>query len=156
MVYGDKTFDATFPTDMPDQFLWDFIRGSFEGDGSVSISTKGGTLRVCICGAAESFMIKMREELSSKGIDVRATKRSGSFTTLHAATQVDALRWLLFMYRNTDASIRMDRKFNKFVDFVRTYYDRPRKSAEASELIERIRREIPECAQEYTTEVIAA
>ncbi|WP_234414177.1 hypothetical protein [Paenibacillus sp. CAA11] len=100
-------------------------------------------------------MLQMRDTLLSEGIRVRADLRGDNFISLHAVSQSDALRWLFLMYRNTDASIRMDRKFNKFVEFVRTYYDRPRKSAEAAELIERIRREIPECAQ-VSPELFAA
>lgn len=154
----NKTFDAVFPMDIPKEFLWDFIRGAFEGDGCVSVSAQGGTVRVCFCGAAESFMVQMRDVLISEGINVRVARRGDSFITIHAVSQSDALRWLFLMYRNTDASIRMDRKFNKFVDFVRTYYDRPRRSLEAAELIERIRRTIPECAVSTasTPELIAA
>lgn len=153
----NKTFSATFPT-IPDRFLCDFMRGAFEGDGCVSVSTQGGTVRVSFCGAAESFMLRMHDVLLSNGVNVRIARRDDSFITIHAVSQTDALRWLLLMYENTDASIRMDRKFNKFVEYVRTYYDRPRKSPEAAELIERIRRTIPECAASTATtpELIAA
>ena len=34
---GDKTFTLTFPKDAPDSFLWAYLRGFFEGDGSLSI-----------------------------------------------------------------------------------------------------------------------
>lgn len=149
----NKTFAATFP-EIPDCFLWDFVRGAFEGDGSISISTRGGTVRVNFCGAANSLMKRMQEVLESNGIHVRVKRKGESFITIDAASQADALRWLFLMYQNTDASIRMDRKFNKFVEFVRTYYDRPRKSAEAGELIELIRRTIPECAT--TPDIVAA
>lgn len=34
---GDKTFTLTFPKDAPDCSLWAYLRGFFEGDGSLSI-----------------------------------------------------------------------------------------------------------------------
>lgn len=34
---GDKTFTLTFPKNVSDYFLWDYLRGFFEGDGSLSI-----------------------------------------------------------------------------------------------------------------------
>lgn len=34
---GEKTFTLTFPTDVPDSFLWEYFRGFFEGDGSIGI-----------------------------------------------------------------------------------------------------------------------
>lgn len=151
----NKTFGAVFPEELPEHLVWDFIRGAFEGDGCVSVASRGGTITVSFCGAAESFMLRMNEVLGREGVDIRLSRRGDSFITLHAASQSDALRWLYLMYRNTDESIRMDRKFGKFVEFVRTYHDRPRKSAEAAELIERIRREIPECSQSAPTTVAA-
>ncbi|WP_145412500.1 LAGLIDADG family homing endonuclease [Paenibacillus xylanexedens] len=151
----NKTFNATYPENLPEHLLWDFIRGAFEGDGCVSVSARGGTIKVSLCGAAESFMLRVNDILVSEGINVRLYRRNDSFITLHAVSQSDALRWLYLMYRNTDVSIRMDRKFNKFVEFVRTYHDRSRKSAEAAEVIEQVNREIPECTQ-TSHELIAA
>jgi len=34
---GDKTFSLTFPINVSDDFLWEYLRGFFEGDGSLSI-----------------------------------------------------------------------------------------------------------------------
>lgn len=150
----DKTFSCPFPK-VNEARIWDFMRGAFEGDGCIRVSK--GCLSVNICGAAAGLMQGVEAVLHGAGISTRIEQR-GNLKVLTAASQTDSLRWLLFMYENTDASIRMDRKFNKFVDFIRTYYDRPRKSPEAAELIERIRRTIPECAVSTasTPELIAA
>lgn len=150
-----KTFDCEYPESLPAHLQWDFIRGAFEGDGCVSTGLTNN-LQVSFCGASENFLTKMGDQLRSQGINVRVS-RTGSVFVLTASSISDGLCWLLYMYRNTDASIRMDRKFNKFVEFVRTYYDRKRKSPEAAELIELIRKSIPECAvTTQTPELLAA
>lgn len=150
---ANKTFTCQMPK-IQDEHVWHFLRGAFEGDGS--IVRDGPGLRIYICGASEKFIYQIQDILNSHDIQTYITRKD-SVLYLNSRNMPSALRWALFMYENTDASIRMDRKFNKFVDFVRTYYDRPRKSPEAAELIERIRHMIPECAEPLATpELIAA
>lgn len=143
----EKTFSCAYPN-VNKKFEWDFIRGAFEGDGS--IVTKG-SLQLCvnICGASPRFINGVNEFLLRNGILTRIEHR-GNLITLHSKSQADALRWLYFMYANSDESIRMDRKFTKYVSFVRNYYEHQRKSDEAVALIELARQNIPECSDSFS------
>lgn len=47
-IIPNKTYESFSPQNIPDEYLIDFIRGYFDGDGSVS--TAGPSLRFQICG----------------------------------------------------------------------------------------------------------
>jgi intein/homing endonuclease len=96
----DKTFTCRFPN-IPNEFKWAFIRGAFEGDGSISVS-KGKDLKVSICGASQDLMIGIQEFLAINGVNTRADRSGNSFIHLHATSLSDSLRWLYLMYNGTN------------------------------------------------------
>lgn len=61
-IYPKKTYDIhfSFPFEkIPDKYLWDFIRGFFDGDGQISYSdiTKQSTF--ALYGTSEQFLSKL-------------------------------------------------------------------------------------------------
>ncbi len=60
----NKSLVMDFP-DVPREFFWDFVRGYFDGDGSVSIVR--GCLRVAFHCGSLSFVTALRFELESRG-----------------------------------------------------------------------------------------
>lgn len=140
---NNKTFDCEMP-DIPEEFLWDFIRGAFEGDGSISTSNNG--LQVSICGASEKLMLGINAFLNSKGIETSVYNKTGNFWVVRPKGMDNALKWLFNMYQNTDESIRLDRKFNKYIGFLDTFNSIPRKVPKAFELVKTARSEFPESA----------
>lgn len=142
----NKTFECTYPN-VPKEFEWDFIRGVFEGDGSASFELKG-SLRLSICGASLQFLSGIENFLKNRGVDVslrQKNKNGKPFYEITSKNLPSALRWAYFMYANTTEEIRMNRKFGKFVDFIRNYYDRNRINSDAIDWVELIRKQIPEC-----------
>lgn len=130
----DKTFNCRFP-DIPNEFMRDFIRGTFEGDGSISIS-KTHDLKVSVGGASRELMSGIQNFLISNGINARAVQDNNGFIMLHAQSLSDSLRWLYLMYNGTEKSERLDRKFDKYVSFINEgFYAKPRKSNEAKALV---------------------
>lgn len=141
MPIKDKTFTCEFPN-IPSEFIRDFIRGAFEGDGSISIS-KDDDLKVSICGASDDLMEGIEGFLTLNGISVNYKKRADGFIVLHAKSQVDSLRWLYLMYNDTIESERLDRKFAKYLSFINeAFYAKKRKSSDAKELVELARQNI--------------
>jgi hypothetical protein len=137
----DKTFTCRFPN-IPNEFKWDFLRGAFEGDGSVSVS-KGKDLKVSICGASQDLMVGIQEFLESHSVNTRADRSDNGFIHLHATSLADSLRWLYLMYNDTTVSERLDRKFAKYLSFINEdYYAKKRKSSEAKALVELARQNI--------------
>jgi hypothetical protein len=139
----NKTFDCEMPN-IPDEFMWDFIRGAFEGDGS--ISTSNNSLQVSICGASKNLMIGIRDFLNSQGINTTVYNKTGDFWVIRPSGMGNALKWLFNMYQNTNIGIRLDRKFNKYIGFLDSFYSVPRKVPSAPELVEIARSTFPECA----------
>lgn len=144
----NKTFNCVFP-EVPDECLWDFIRGAVEGDGSIRASD---TLQVKFFSASKQFAEKMHEILTQKGIETSFTitepdgkKLKHCIYSIVSKNMPSALRWAYFMYNNTTNSTRLDRKFNYFADFVRCFYDKKRVNRDAIEWVEIIRKNIPEC-----------
>lgn len=151
MAETNKTFNTTFPTNLPDQYYWDFIRGVFEGDGSIAHRT-GNTdaLSVSICGATESFIDELQLTLLQRGIDTRKSRNKNGVYNIECRSNADALRMCYFMYANTTEQTRLNRKFNVFQNYVVTYYDKvKRRSTPCIELVELARQTIPECRDEY-------
>lgn len=158
MARTDKTFNTTMP-DIPDAYYWDFIRGVFEGDGSIRHRT-GNTdaVDITITGATKQFMYDLKETLETRGIFTRINERKpgtsgnvNSVYTLNTRSNADALRMCYFMYANTTQDRRLDRKFEVYRNYVETYYDTVRRrSKPCIQLVELARQNIPECSVAYT------
>lgn len=147
MAEADKTFNTTFPNELDDDCYWDFIRGVFEGDGSIAHRT-GNTdaLQVSICGATESFIDELQTTLLQRGINTRKSKFKNGVFNLECKSNADSLRMCYFMYANTTDDSRLRRKFNVFQNYVATYYDKvKRRSTDCIQLVELARQTIPEC-----------
>ena len=151
MARKDKTFNTTFPNELPDDCYWDFIRGVFEGDGSVSHRT-GNTdaLQVSICGATESFIDELQRTLLERGVNTRKSCNRNGVYVIECRSNADSLRMCYYMYANTTEQTRLNRKFAVFQNYVATYYDKvKRKSVPSIELVELARQTIPECHEEF-------
>ena len=128
----DKTFTCVFPN-IPKKFESEFMRGVFEGDGTI-VTTRGG-LHINVCGASLSLINSIQTVLISKGIETRLENRDDKLFVLHAKGMVNALKWLAFIYSGSTAEVRLDRKFNKFIDFLSSYNSRQRRISEAADIV---------------------
>lgn len=145
----NKTYECSFPI-IPKGYEWDFIRGAFEGDGSI-VSARG-QLQLNLCGVANDFIMGVNSFLNSNGIKTRVERRDDGVIVLLSKNIEDAIRWSYFMYNNTSEDIRLDRKFNRFKTFVNSFYDHKRVKEEAIELVELARQTIPECSDNINAE----
>lgn len=63
-IFPKKTEDLTFefPFDLiPNEFIWDFIRGFFDGDGQISYSEETHQFTFAMYGTSEKFMTQLGE-----------------------------------------------------------------------------------------------
>ena len=140
----NKTFNTAFPPSLPDSLFWDFLRGVFEGDGNIRHRT-GNTdaLEVSICGATEVFILKLRSELELRGVNTRLSKNKSGFCVITSRSNADALRFCASIYKGTDESQRLNRKYEVYRNYVATYYDNiKRRSKECNALVEEARKEL--------------
>lgn len=65
-IIPQKTFQLELPLKLDEKFWIDYIRGYFDGDGSVS--TAGPALRWQICSATTPILVFIMDELEKRGI----------------------------------------------------------------------------------------
>lgn len=106
-----KSLILEFPTFISDVLMSDFIRGFFDGDGSISCSN--GSWRGTITSGSSSFIINLQEFLSKKAIYTKLYKTGKDNTcfSLHIARRSDLENFMLYIYKNGGFS--MKRKHDK-------------------------------------------
>lgn len=111
-----KSLTALFPENIPEEFLPDFIRGYFDGDGSVWY-VKGNRINSEFCSGSKKFLEKLLQTLHNK------TQIKGG--SIHLANQScyeltfgkkDSIELAKFMY--TDSKFFLKRKYEKFQKFL--------------------------------------
>jgi len=110
-----KSMILEFPTfdQVPEKYIRHFIRGYFEGDGSIYPSRKK-YWQVCIV-SSENFINGLRNYLKQKFDMKTSWQYRYSHTTtmqMRITRQADVIRFLDWIYK--DANYVLDRKFQKY------------------------------------------
>jgi hypothetical protein len=104
-----------------EKLLHHFIRGFFDGDGSINIPKKRPNLRrVEICGSSKSFLLQVKSILESNGVNCPIFRER----TLNKINPLYILEWvnfndvnLLKNYMYKESTIHLDRKKELFESF---------------------------------------
>lgn len=113
-----KTYHLKFPDKLDKALLKHYIRGYFDGDGSIYISTnkKNGYIKpmICFVGASLEFLEKLRESLSinTRIYKDKAERRRGYYN-LRVYNLEDIYRIMDWMYE--DCKVFLNRKKEKWV-----------------------------------------
>lgn len=125
-IIPEKTFKLEPPEHLSKEYWLDYIRGFFDGDGSVSKSN--GTIQFKIGSASKPILDWIREYLATeygicnKGLSYQKLESGNDFwNLLYYGENVRKLYKLL--YQNTD-SLKLDRKYNKFTTLYEEKYPR--------------------------------
>ena len=102
---------------IPDRLMHHFIRGVFDGDGSISGSDKSH-IQLCIVGN-KPFLEQIQEFLI-KEFKINKTKvypmtNCKTYRMQYTGSQI--FKILEFIYRDSDDKIRLTRKYDKFLEF---------------------------------------
>ena len=130
-----KSLTLQFPT-LPKEMISHFIRGYFDGDGSVIVSqaqnknrtsTIYKTISICICGTYE-FLKTLQSHI---GGNLSKEKRRTSNTWKLTFSGTNKCR-IFYQYLYTDATLYLSRKKNKFESYYKergstTIIDHPNK-----------------------------
>ena len=118
-----KTISCKFP-DIPEHLYLHFIRGYFDGDGSMSKYTSNdGYTRYSssICGT-ESFLLFLKDYLEKEfniKFNSKLEKRFDTENccyTLRISGKKNTIHFLNTLYKNSN--IYLDRKYNKYLSFI--------------------------------------
>ncbi len=138
-ITSKKSMKVEFP-DVPDKYLSHFIRGVFDGDGSVffelsgkiplRVSSPNGSvsfepiiakspLRVSFTSGSKAFMTALESKLHSHA----GLRRRNIYKTLRKRMSYyirychnDSLEFFDYIYEETDESMRLERKYQKFLE----------------------------------------
>ncbi len=119
-ITSNKSLKVNFP-DVPDKFLSHFIRGVFDGDGCVFFEarSKKSPLRVSFVSGSKAFMTALESKLHShaglhkRNIYKRHAKNM-SYSIRYGHN--DSLRFFDYIYAGANKSLRLDRKYQKFLE----------------------------------------
>lgn len=111
-----KSFCEEFPNINSD-FIPDYIRGLFDGDGSICYLRKTGKMRINmiatenILSAVQDFLIKTLH-LSKTKFSVVAEENENKICKMYINRNQDQLNFLRLIYKNSSTATRLSRKFN--------------------------------------------
>lgn len=113
----NKSLRLTFPTyeQVPEKLIYHFIRGYFDGDGSISCD-KNNHWTVCFVGT-ENFIKELSTFFQGGSVFEDKRKQNSWYFSLGGNLQIIKLYHL--MYNN--ASRYMKRKFDKFQKLLSKY-----------------------------------
>lgn len=114
-----KSLTILFPK-VPHCFLPHFIRGVFDGDGSVFFEprSKKSPLRVSFVSGSKAFMIDLERNLHlHAGLSKRTIHEAHRINTSYYIrySHKDCLKFFNYIYEDADKSIRLERKYQKFI-----------------------------------------
>ncbi len=119
-ITKNKSLDVKFP-DIPSKFLSHFIRGVFDGDGSVFFEprSKKSPLRVSFTSGSKAFITTLEHNLHSfAGLSKRNIyeKQSTNTTYYFRYPHKDCLKFFDYIYAGADESMWLERKHQKFLE----------------------------------------
>lgn len=118
-IVPQKTFTFSFPTRLEQKYWIDFIRGYFDGDGSVS--TAGKSLRWQICSATTDVLehIVIFFELVYKIPPVKIQKQDRKKHPLYSIQYSTNATKKIFQILYTPNSLFLRRKYTKFINIMK-------------------------------------
>lgn len=128
-VLPNKTHTVNFPNlkKIPDKLISHLIRGIFDGDGSISLSKtlkNGKLVQIHFTGASTPFLESISDILFNNLI----TKKKIEVKHQHAKTfrivfsnKNDVLNFKKYIYKDSDHSIRLKRKYERFDKYVKNF-----------------------------------
>lgn len=110
-IVPNKSFRASVPN-IKDVLLKDFIRGVFDGDGTIGYC--GDTWRASVVSATKSFIYDLKSIINRFSVGVSDIDQCGSVYKLSFGGSGLAYAFGKFIYDN--ATIYLDRKYNKYLE----------------------------------------
>lgn len=122
-IFPRKSLTVRFP-DIPQDFLTHFIRGVFDGDGSVFFDKRrpNSPLRSKFVSSSEDFIQSLENNLKLLGMPKRTiykqkTKNGWSYMFIY--DHKDSKKLFSILYNNAQNGIFLGRKFNRFLEGLR-------------------------------------
>lgn len=115
-----KSLTVNFPS-IPDAFMSDFIRGVFDGDGSVFFNSRNNAypLIAKFCSGSKDFIAGLEINLQKLGLPKRniyEQKTKNGIYYMIKYSHRDSQNLFNILYKNHPNTPFMERKYNKFIE----------------------------------------
>lgn len=102
----------SFPS-IPNEFLFDFVRGYFDGDGCIRFDGNRNCYRMSFVCGSEEFLKSLQVVLGVPRLSRSRSGSNGGAYHLSIAAQSDLLRIITLMYEHSTEQSRLNRKYEK-------------------------------------------
>ncbi len=126
-VEQNKSLTCKYPTSVPDELFWHFLRGVFDGDGCIhqEKNRKVGGLRFSIVGSFD-FISILKIKMVSQGLtDTKVSKKNKIYClNYYSFKDLDLIKQKMY---NHSEGLRLERKyeiFNTLTEYKHGSYDR--------------------------------
>ncbi|MES2589507.1 MAG: LAGLIDADG family homing endonuclease [Bacteroidota bacterium] len=118
-ITPNKSLDMEFPK-IPDEFLRHFVRGFFDGDGSVYLEY-GKSIRVKLLSGSKEFIIKLNSLMTKNGFSERniygGTPSTPNAYFIRYNSDLEALKFYNYIYNEVPESLYLIRKKYVFEEY---------------------------------------
>lgn len=115
-ITANKSFTIKMPDNIPNEFIIDYIRGYFDGDGCVGLQYPGKTqtaqIRTRICSGSRVLLEQFRDYLVKCGL--RCVTVTNKFNIFEICYSTKNSLVLYDMFYNNSNALYLDRKKEKF------------------------------------------
>ena len=108
-VVPDKSYIEFKIPDIPNKYMWDFIRGYFDGDGSIYFTNNKYVLSFV---GNKTFLTELKKFLDKDNLALCQNSVSKITYDLKIAGRKDVIRILENIYRDSTPKTRLERKYN--------------------------------------------
>lgn len=126
-IFPRKSLTVKFPY-VPQEYLPDFIRGVFDGDGSVFFDKRRlkFPLRSKFISGSENFIEGLQKSLEYLGMPKRTVykqKTKNGWSYMFIYDHKDSVKLLDILYKNTQNGLFLERKYKRFLEGLREVRD---------------------------------
>lgn len=114
----NKTYNLSFPSEeiLPNNLIFHFIRGYFDGDGSIYIDSNRNRLYINFTGTAD-MLNSIKYIIGKENLQL---EDKGNFSVLHIDGNKQVIDIMTKIYENSSQENVLSRKLNKFNSFLMT------------------------------------
>lgn len=99
---------------IPRDFIPDFIRGYFDGDGSLNYSKATKFYRINFSSGSKDFLLDIKKEVGAEHISLQKHKEREVYS-FQIMGRKQVLRVLDYLYNTSEENTRLDRKYNLYL-----------------------------------------
>jgi len=119
-IFPRKSLTVKFP-DVPQDFLTHFIRGVFDGDGTVYFDKRGRNypIRTGLYSGSKDFIEKLEDNLTKLGLPKRNISQQKTKNGIYYGIRYghyDSLKLFHILYKKAKNGLFLERKYRRFLE----------------------------------------